>query len=1354
MKRQLKLWFARILVMSLMLTQTLTINAQTVSDGDAVDTSAVLSEVEGTVSAGDESVSSGDTTEGGVVESESETDPAGLKSIEVLQYPYQDTFYSEFIQRYGINQTNGLKLKLVLNDGSELACELFDETYNMYELSFEILNAEGKDSYSGDIGEYQMKISMLDKEVLIPYKVVAVADMEDAITLGQEVTLVPGEQTYKLSLTETGVYYTSHGASVFDKELNQIASINGFRVEEAGDYYVMYWCEENVVGEKLVINRGDALASDTVYTLEANEVIYKNGFSQPGWYKATDTETVRLYRYNVESDCWNILTNVFYAGTDDVFYLSANVDVPGTTSFEMVNAAQLILGSTSSATSAAVYEFTPEVSGVYNITLSGYDTEGNAKYLQTDWYVQDKDGNYLHSQYIDRKTNTGQLALEGGKKYIINIKPAEWNQAAYYNVLVEQGKNVADVKLVNGADREVFYYALDTSRTLNLKGVELNVIFEDSTGIIIDSNSPEWNIYVQYSDLYDKNGEWVPTDENGCYPVGKYDYTYFVGIDRIPCVVPIEIVELSNIKTVLSETQPMENLVGNGKDYYAKIVIDERGTYKFDCGAAYTYAKIYKEDGTGVFDEVALRGQNLALGAGTYYIKLYTPNDVEYGVTMERLSYPEKMEGTVARKTLYNALGDNNAFNLQAEVAITLDNGQTVTAQWFDEVWSKYSLGYTVINANDKSQVYTTYNLPMGDYILKISNGYNSVTCEIPFTVTSVENAPKLEVGAEHTNEYRYNLYQMKVEDGIYHIDVPADIKGGVFVYSDNLSWVMSYSNYGDNIYSNDAKLADGTYYIYSYSYNWPEKVTFTVEKYADIASLECEEDSRLEIVYGTWGYSVGNSISGNQMTTSGNMITTSGNSYRAYTSFKQGDEIQGMITTTISGNNYSRETFIFNVVLQALLEDNTSLDIAFNSSLWDAFGFVEKVYTEEGSGIYADENGYAAIGDYLVEFVAQGKKIQLPFYVVEGNGMRDIRKTDISFTNQAYIGEAIQPIPVVEYNGEELVVEQDYTIVYSNNVEIGTATAVLTGIGKYSGVTTAEFEITEKELNKAEINENFPDEVLEAVKDIINCETEEELVEYLEVAIIASDEVTESLPDLKEEDVKVMDITIMVSFDAGETWENATVENFPEEGVDVLIPYPEGTSKDKNDFVVGHLITTGKNAGKMEYPKVTKMDEGLLIHIYSASPFVIAWDEVKEEVVPTTPPAPTTKPVETPAPVQKEEVVNVPVTYVVQRGDYLGKIAIKFGLSLKEIIAMNPQIKNPNLIYCGQVIVVGTTVTTQMGDEAVNSGIVEYYTVKRGDSLYKIARKNHLTINDIYRMNKELMKQRYIYAGQKVRIK
>jgi LysM repeat protein len=43
--------------------------------------------------------------------------------------------------------------------------------------------------------------------------------------------------------------------------------------------------------------------------------------------------------------------------------------------------------------------------------------------------------------------------------------------------------------------------------------------------------------------------------------------------------------------------------------------------------------------------------------------------------------------------------------------------------------------------------------------------------------------------------------------------------------------------------------------------------------------------------------------------------------------------------------------------------------------------------------------------------------------------------------------------------------------------------------------------------------------------------------------------------------------------------------------------------------------------------------------------------------------------------------------TYTVQRGDTLGKIAIRAGCSLSSILAVNPQIQNPSLIYAGQVI-------------------------------------------------------------------
>lgn len=43
--------------------------------------------------------------------------------------------------------------------------------------------------------------------------------------------------------------------------------------------------------------------------------------------------------------------------------------------------------------------------------------------------------------------------------------------------------------------------------------------------------------------------------------------------------------------------------------------------------------------------------------------------------------------------------------------------------------------------------------------------------------------------------------------------------------------------------------------------------------------------------------------------------------------------------------------------------------------------------------------------------------------------------------------------------------------------------------------------------------------------------------------------------------------------------------------------------------------------------------------------------------------------------------------TYMVQKGDTLGKIAGRMGVSWRDILALNPQIQNPSLIYVGQVI-------------------------------------------------------------------
>lgn len=61
--------------------------------------------------------------------------------------------------------------------------------------------------------------------------------------------------------------------------------------------------------------------------------------------------------------------------------------------------------------------------------------------------------------------------------------------------------------------------------------------------------------------------------------------------------------------------------------------------------------------------------------------------------------------------------------------------------------------------------------------------------------------------------------------------------------------------------------------------------------------------------------------------------------------------------------------------------------------------------------------------------------------------------------------------------------------------------------------------------------------------------------------------------------------------------------------------------------------------------------------------------------------------------------------TYVVQWGDTLGKISARTGMSVASLLAVNPQIWNPSLIYAGQVINLPGSV-----------GVPTYYPPPRSD--------------------------------------
>ena len=74
------------------------------------------------------------------------------------------------------------------------------------------------------------------------------------------------------------------------------------------------------------------------------------------------------------------------------------------------------------------------------------------------------------------------------------------------------------------------------------------------------------------------------------------------------------------------------------------------------------------------------------------------------------------------------------------------------------------------------------------------------------------------------------------------------------------------------------------------------------------------------------------------------------------------------------------------------------------------------------------------------------------------------------TIANQTYTGYAICPALTVYVNSTVLREGTDYTVSYTNNVNIGTATVTITGIGSYTGTKTANFRITGPNLNAATI--------------------------------------------------------------------------------------------------------------------------------------------------------------------------------------------------------------------------------------------------------------------------------------------
>ena len=174
-----------------------------------------------------------------------------------------------------------------------------------------------------------------------------------------------------------------------------------------------------------------------------------------------------------------------------------------------------------------------------------------------------------------------------------------------------------------------------------------------------------------------------------------------------------------------------------------------------------------------------------------------------------------------------------------------------------------------------------------------------------------------------------------------------------------------------------------------------------------------------------------------------------------------------GTATVTVTGNgNYAG--IVKGVTFKINAKNASSLTIsAIADQTYTGSAITPAVTVKDGSKTLVKDTDYTVsysnninVGTATVTVTGKGNYTGTKTATFKINAKNASSLTISAIADQTYTGSATTPAVTVKDGSKTLVKDTDYTVSYSNNINVGTATVTITGKGNYTGSKTTTFKI------------------------------------------------------------------------------------------------------------------------------------------------------------------------------------------------------------------------------------------------------------------------------------------------------